>query len=466
MAFVSFPTGLEAALQTNFLNREFEEGLDSILAYRRMALQETIPGRIGETLTRSRKGRTPPQIDPLSGAQINANLDNSLSPQSYSVEQYTFTLNEYAGTQDINLMQELSGIADQLVAGSRNNGVAGAQTLERLAKLRLFAAYDTGNTFVRGDLGVPTTTQVYVDDIRGFQYVSVNGILTAVSAGNPMTVNEYATGASGVTQTFAVTGTTASATNASFFPGSGGAGTTDGISGYLTISGATSAPVNGDAIIASNAPTIIRPSGRMTTEELVGSDALTMGIILDAVATLRNNGVPALSNGNYACILDNSSLRALFSDQQFAVLFAGSNRSQEYRSGDVFDLLGVTFIPTTEAYVQTPATNTGFSATSAISVTVRRPIVMGAEAMIQGNFEGLDMWLERQGVDAIGSTMLVDGVAQILRPPLDRLQEVTSLSWKWVGDFAIPTDLTATTDIIPTASNALYKRAVVIEHAS
>nr|MCE5388266.1 hypothetical protein [Acidithiobacillus sp.] len=96
-SFVSFPGSLQAALQLNFLNREFEEGLDSVLAYRRTALQETVNARIGETLTRTRKGRTPPQIDPISGQQINANLDNSLSPESYQIEQYTITLNQYAG---------------------------------------------------------------------------------------------------------------------------------------------------------------------------------------------------------------------------------------------------------------------------------------------------------------------------------------------------------------------------------
>ncbi len=454
-SFVSFPTSLQAALQQNFLNREFEEGLDSILAYRRMALQETVNARIGETLTRTRKGRTLPQITPISGANINANIDNSLTPQTYSLEQYSFALNLYAGTQDVNMLQELAGIADQLIAASRNNGVAGAQTLERIAKNRLFAAYNGGNTYVRTGLGAGSTTTCYVDDIRGFQNVLVNGVVTPVSGTNPLTVYEYATSAGGVTQTLTVTAATAITPNLSHYPGSI-AGSTDGIAGYLTFNTATT-PVNGDAIIAANAAKVFRPSNKLTTAELAATDTLTMGLILDAVAYLRNNGVPALSNGNYACILDNASLRALFSDQQFAVLFAGSNRAMEYRSGDVFDLLGVTFIPTTEAYVQAPS--------GQVSVTVRRPIIMGAESLIQGNFEGLDIWLAREGVNPIGDVMLLNGVAQVLRPPLDRLQQIVSLSWQWVGDYAIPTDLTATTSIIPTASNALYKRAAVIEHA-
>ncbi len=456
MAFVNFPASLQAALQQNMLNREFEEGLDSILAYRRMALTETINARVGETLTRTRKGRTAPNITPLSGANMQANLDNSLTPQSYALEQYTFTLNTYADTQDVYLIQELAGIADQTIAASRNNGVASAQTLERLAKMRLFAAYNGGNTYVRTAGNASTTTTCHVDDIRGFQYVLVNGTVTPVSSTNPLAATEIATSSGGVNQTLSITAATADATNVSNYPGSGGSGTTDGISGTLTFATAT-APVEGDAIIATNAATVYRPNNKITTKELTGADTLTFSDILNVVAQMRNNGVPALSNGTYACILDNASMRQLYSDQQFNVMLAGRSDSYEWRSGDIITLLGVTFIPTTEAYVQSPIYTGG--------PTIRRPIIVGAESIIQGNFEGLDMWLAREGVSAIGNVFLLNGVAQIIRPPLDRLMQQLSLSWMWVGDFAIPTDITATTDIIPTASNALYKRAAVIEHA-
>jgi hypothetical protein len=464
--FANFPTGLENAIQLEFLNREFEEGLDSILAYRRMALQETVNARMGETLTRTRKGRTPPQIDPLSGVQINANLDNSLSPESYQTEQYTITLNNYAGTQDVPILQELAGVADQVIASARNNGVAAAQTLERLAKIQLFAAYNGGNTFVREGIGTNSLTEVWVDDIRGFRTININGQLVPVSASTPLPCYEYAVGTSGVTQTFSVIGTAASSVNASLFPGSNGAGSTDGISGVLLISGAASVPVPGDAIISSNAPSIMRPGGKMTTAELTGNDVLTLSTVLNAVAYLRNNGVPALSNGDYACILDNVSLRQLFSDQQFIMYYAGNQNSPEIRSGDIIRMMGVTFIPTTEAYVQ-PATQ------GIVNTTIRRPIVMGAEALIQGNFEGLEMWLDRPGISGstVSQVMLVNGVAQILRVPLDRLQQQLSLSWQWVGGFVCPTDITATSVIIPTVSqnitggNPLYKRCVVLETA-
>jgi hypothetical protein len=459
MAINDFPAAIAATIQSGFLDREFEEGLDSILAYRLCALQETIPARIGETLTRTRKSRLAPTVTPLVPSAVAANIDNSLTPQSFTMEQYSFTVYEYAQTFDVDLLAEMVGIADQMIVGSRNNGVAAAQSLERLAKQALFAAYNGGNTFVRTDLGASTTTTCHVDDIRGFQNVLVNGVVTPVSATNKLTVVETQASSGGVSQTLLVSGVVADSVSASIYPGST-AGATDGISGTLTFDTATD-PVSGDALVAANAPRIFRPSGKITTTQLAAGDVLTMGLVLNAVAYLRDNGVPAMPDGSYKCILDNSSMRALFADQDFKVLFAGRDMTTEFRSADIVNLLGVEFIPTTEAYVQAPST----VPTPALAVTVRRPIIIGAEALLQGTFEGLEQFINRPGFEPIGYVMMVNDVAQIVRPPLDRLQRTCSMTWTWVGGFAVPTDLTATTSIIPTSSNALYKRCAVLEVA-
>lgn len=462
-SFTNFPAALVPMLQLGFLERELEEGLDSVLAYRRAALQETVPSRIGETLTRTRKGRKTPVTIPMTPAS-NTGLDNGLTPSTFAVEQYSFTMSEYADTVDVNMVQELAGIADQLIANSRNNGVQAAQSMERICRLKLFAGYLGGNSRVRTDLGASSTTSAHVDDITGFTFVLVNGVVTPISSANPITVVETNVGGSGVNQTLTVTAATADATNQSQSPA--------GISGVLTFLAATS-PVNGDALVSANAPKIIRPFSRATTASLTGSDMLTMSLVEDSVAYLRDNGVPPMSDGTHHCILDNTSLRQLFADQDFKILFAGRYQSREYKDGDIIQLLGITFIPTTETYVQpanvqwngaTYGAITTATSPSLVNQRVRRPIVLGAESVIQGDFEGLETWLERQGVNAIGDVFLVNGVAQILRPPLDRLQQVASLSWTWIGDFAVPTDITATTNIIPTASNALFKRALVIEH--
>ncbi len=453
--FTSFPPALAAELQTGFLEREFEEGLDSILAYRREALIETVPARIGETITRTRTGRLPPITAAMNPA-TNSGLDNGLTPADANLEQYQLVMSEYAHATDINLMDDMAAIANNLVRGARNNGVQAAQSLERLARQAYFGAYLGGNTRVRTDLGASTTTTCHVDDIRGFATVLVNGVPTSVSGSNTLTVQETAIASGGVTQALTVTGSTADVTNASSVP--------DGISGTLTFSTAT-APVNGDSLVAVNAPKVLRPFSKQTTAQLTGSDVMTLGLIEDAVALMRDNAVPPMPGGGYHCVLDNTSLRQLWADQDFKVLFAGRDQSEVWRDGDLTtQMLGVRFIPTTETYVQNSGSGgTGFAA---INTRVRRPMLIGAESLIQGNFEGLEMWLERQGVNALGDVSLINSVAHIIRPPLDRLQQFASLAWMWIGGFAVPTDATATTSIIPTATpNALYRRCCVIEHA-
>ncbi len=301
-SYVNFPAALAAILQQGFLERELEEGLDSILAYRRAALQETVPSRIGETLTRTRKGRKTPVTTPMTPSS-NTGLDNGLTSSTFSIEQYSFTIASYADTVDTNMQQELAGIADQLIANSRNNGVQAAQSMERIARMKLFGAYLGGNTRVRTDLGAGSTTTVHVDDIRGFTTVLVNGVVTPISSSNKLTVNEAAVTSSGVTQSLAVSAATPDGTNHSTTP--------DGISGLLTFDAAT-LPVNGDSLVALNAPKILRPFSRATTAQLAGSDMLTMGLVEDALAYLRDNGVPPMTDGTYHCILDNTSMRQLW----------------------------------------------------------------------------------------------------------------------------------------------------------
>lgn len=458
MSITNFPPALVPLIQQNFLARFIEEGLDSELAYRREAIVETIPGRIGQTVTMTRYGRKPPVPTPMNPQTLTA-FDNGMTPSTCAVEQYSYTLAQYGDTVDVDLMGEIVGIANQLRMNSRNSGVQGAQTLERIAKNRLFAAYNTGNSFVNTNLGAGSTTTCYVDDIRGFQLVMVNGQLVPVSASNPLTVQESPSSAGGLTQTLTVTSVVATANNGSVFPSDNpGVSGSAGVSGILTF-GAVTTPVNGDALIALNAPQVVRPNGKQATTQLQLGDVFSFSVVQDAVQILRSNGVPTFPDGTYHLILDNVSNRQLFADQQFQIMAASRINNPEFQAGRIFSLFDVTFITTTEAYVQAPASSAG------VNVTVRRPILMGAESLLQGNFEGLELWLNREGFEPIGNIVLVDGVAQILRPPLDRLQRMASLSWTAILDFAVPTDMTANSSIIPTASNALYKRCVAIEHA-
>ncbi len=445
----NFPAGLAAAEQGGFLARSVEEGLESNLAWRRVATREKIPAGIGDTYTHTRKGRLTP-ITTASTPQAGFTLDDGLTPATYSIEQYTLTLFDYqSAAGDVDLIQAQVGIFDQALAVARNSGVQAAQSKERIARGALFNAYLGGNTRVRTDLGASSTTTCHVDDIRGFQTVLVNGVVTAVSGTNTLTASETGTTA----QTLTITLVTADGTNHSVSPG--------GISGVLTFNTAT-APTVSDAIVASNAPSIFRPYGRTTTMNLVGGDMLTIQLLLDMKAQLENNAVPTFDNGCYLCILDPTSMRQLFTDQDFKVYFAGRQDTEEVRRGFISEMFGIELMKTNETLIQAPTTN----GADIVNVTVRRPMMIGAEALIEGTFQGLDNYvrnLKLQPTTVMAE--MVDDTVQLLRQPIDRLGRWYSWAWDWIGGYAVPTDLTANSAIIPTASNAYFKRAVIAEHA-
>jgi hypothetical protein len=440
MGIQNFPPALQPIIQQGFLDREFQQALRSRLGYRACADREDIAVGIGETLTKTRAGLKPSVTTPIAPA-LNTNLDNGLTPTGWGVEQYTITLNHYAATTDLNMVTSRVGIGNQFLQNAYVNGEQAARSLDELARNALFAPYFGGNTRVRVGLSSAAPT-LAVDDVRGFQTVFVNGVQVPVSGSNPMTVTVGS-------DVYTLVAVAADASNASTAPG--------GISGVLTFSGnvTTADGAAGNAVQAATASVIVRPNSRGTTAQLAAGDTLMMANILDGVAALRQNAVPDM-DGAYNCYLDPVSARQLFADPDFQRLFIGLTSANEVfkpGAGVVNEFLGVRFVLTTEAYVQPHPVLAGSY--------VRRPILVGRGALIEGDFAGMaaDDVAPR---DAIVS--ILDGVAMVTREPIDRLSQIIAQSWYWIGGFAAPSDTTTTSLTIPTATNANYKRAVMIEH--
>ena len=438
MGIQNFPAALQPIIQQGYLEREFAEALQSRLGYRAVADREEFAVGIGETLTKTRAGLKPSVTVPIAPS-TNTNLDNGLTPQTFGIEQYTITINHYAATTDLNMVTSRVGIASQFLLNAATNGEQAARSLDELARNALFAAYFGGNTRVRTTLTSPGPT-IAVDDVRGFQSVFVSGLQTPVSEASPLTVS---VGSNGYTQV----GVNVDSANASTTP--------DGISGTLTFSSAVAVAdaTSGATVKATTASAIIRPSGCGNTQQLAANETLTMSSLLNAVALLRLNAVPEI-DGVFNCYLDPVSARQLFADNDFRQLFIGAtSANQVFRKGMINDFLGLRFIPTTEAYVQSHPTITG--------AVVRRPIVCGKGALIEGDYAGLAA-ADVAPKDSIIS--VVDGVAMVTREPIDRLQQIIAQSWYWIGGFCTPSDTTTSPTIIPTATNAVFKRAVMIEH--
>jgi hypothetical protein len=440
MSIDNFPPALQPIIQQGFLEREFQQAMRSRLGYRACADREEFAVGIGETLTKTRAGLLPSVTVPLP-PNTNTNLDNGLTSATWGVEQYTLTLNNYAATMDLNMVTSRVGIASLFLQNAYVNGEQAARSLDDLARNALFGAYFGGNTRVRVTL-VSASPTISVDDIRGFQTAFVNGVQQNVSPANPMGVvigNDA----------YELIGAVADATNVSTAPG--------GISGILTL--ATNVTVaDGTAlntVQAATASLILRPNGRTNTAQLVAGDTLAMSNILDAVAGLRLNAVPDI-DGAYNCYLDPISARQLFADQDFQRLFIGATSANEIfkpGQGVINEFLGLRFVLTNESFVQANPLVTG--------TVIRRPIIVGRGALIEGDFAGM-------ASDAVAPkdalVSLVDGVCMVTREPLDRLQQIIAQSWYWIGGFCAPSDTTTTSLTVPTATNASFKRAVMIEH--
>ena len=336
MGIQNFPAILQPILQQGFLEREFQQAMQSRLGYRACADRQDFAVGIGETLTKTRAGLKPSVTIPMP-PQMNTNLDNGLMPTGWGVEQYTITLNHYAATTDLNVVTSRVGIGSQFLQNAAINGEQASRSLDELARNALFAPYFGGNTRVRVALGSAGPV-VAVDDLRGFTAAFVNGVQSPVGATTTLT----ATIGAGV---YVIVGTTMDGTNASTAPG--------GVSGTLTLSGNVSVGDGalGSPVQAANASVVLRPGGRATTAALQAGDTLAMGPLLDAVAKLRMNAVPEI-DGAYNCYLDPVSARQLFADQDFQRLFTGAtSANQVFRRGMVNDFLGLRFVPTTEAFV-------------------------------------------------------------------------------------------------------------------
>ena len=453
MGIQNFPAALQPIIQQGFLEREFEQALRSRLGYRAIADREPFSVGIGETLTKTRAGLKPSVTTPLV-ASTNTGLDNGLSSTTFSVEQYTITVNQYADTIDLNMVTNRVGIKNQFMQNARVNGEQAARSLDELARNALFNSYFGGTTRVRTTLGSAGTT-ISVDDVRGFQYIfgtttptgiatsaGVSPTMLSVSGSNTLacTVNGDA---------YTLTGVAVDGSNVSTTPG--------GISGTLTFSTSVSVAdgTAGNTVQATTASLILRPSGRTNTSLLQATDTLTMANILDAVAGLRVNGVPGVGGSDmYNCYLDPKSARQLFADPDFKQLFQGVGLAQEYARGMLESpFLGVRFQPTTEAYVQNHPSITG--------LTVRRPIICGQGALVEGDFAGMAA-ADVAPKDSIIS--MVDDIVMVTREPINRLQQIIAQSWYWIGGFTAPSDSTTKPTTLPTATNATYKRAVMLEH--
>lgn len=412
----TLPAAIRAVMQNGILDRTFRDALLPEFLYPGIADSEPWSGGLGDTKTFTRKGLLTPTTTAITGSDISG-------ASTYTIEQWSVTMDQYGLSVDTNLLQSSMTLASKYLADVQTLGISAGQSLNRIARDKLYAAYAGGRTWCTTT--ATSDTSIIVGSVNGFTTVLVNGVPTAVSASNPLniTINGVANTVTGVN-----------------------VGTST-----LTL-GTARADTAGDYLVASNAPTSVRTASRNTAYDITTADVATFAMFRSAVVRLRKMNVPTV-DGYYTAHIPPDTEGELFADSDFKQALQGRVDSPVWRDLSIGRFAGIDWVRNNEA--PTVTSNSG--------ATVYRPLVLGAGAIIAAPFSEMGTLLSETGVGDVPSIRMVPAapgtdVALIVRPPSDRLQQVVSTSWSWVGDFGIPSDS-------QSGDAALYKRAVMIEHA-
>ncbi len=419
----TLPAAIQAIMQNGILDRTFRDALIPSFLYPAIADSEPWQGSLGDTKTFTRKGLIAPTTTAITGSDI-------AGASTYSVEQWSVVMDQYGISVDTNMLQSAMTLASKFLADVQTLGINAGQSLNRIARDKMYRAYMGGRTWCTA--AASTDTTIAVQEVAGFTRVLVNGVPTPVSGTNPLNVT-----INGVANTV-------TATSVQSGPGN------------LTL-GTTRVDVVGDPVIAANAPISVRPgaSGGVATayQLTAATDVATLALFRAAVVRLRKMNVPTMG-GYYTAHIPPDTEAELFADADFKQALQGRVDSPIWRDLSIGRFAGIDWVRNNEA-----PTVLG---TASQAVTVFRPIVVGAGAVIAAPFEGTGSLLSGTGVEEVPSIRMVEAapstqVALIVRPPADRLQQVISTSWSYVGDFGVPSDS-------GTGDASLFKRAVVVEH--
>ncbi|NUS17095.1 MAG: hypothetical protein HOY69_37830 [Streptomyces sp.] len=413
----ALPASLQAIMQNGLLDKTFQDALVPEFLFPRTADSMPWQGGLGDTKTFTRKGLLAPATTAITGSDASA--------ATYAVEQYSVTMDQYGQAIDTNMLTSSMSLASKFLADVQTLGINAGQSVNQICRGKLFAAYAGGRSWATA--GTSSSTSLVVQSVNGFGTVLSNGVPVPVSGATPLSIT-----IGGVANT--VTGVNTS-TNT------------------LTL-GTAATVAAGAAVVAATAPVTIRATGANSAYDLTSSNLATFAMFRSAVARLRKANVPTIG-GCYVAHIDPDTEAELFSDADFKQALQGRVDSEVFRDLSIGRFGGIDWVRNNE----TPTLLGGSSG----NLTVHRPIVMGANALIAAPFEGMGSLLAGTGVEDVPDIQMIDAapgvqVARIVRPPQDRLQQILSTSWSYVGDFGVPSDALV-------GDAAMFKRAVVLEHA-
>lgn len=456
---------LDPIVQDNTLVREFRDALFPQLLFREEARPEKWEVNVGDIQVFTRASLLAPNVTALTpGADP--------TPKNPSFEQWRVQAAQYGDAIDTHMPSSRTALAPIFARNAKTLGLQAGQSLNRLARNRLFCAY-TGGDSVADNAGGGVT--VRVASLNGFTTTIVNGEEVPISAAAPKVIR-----ISGLAGTHDAIAFSPDNPLNPFGPGS------------LTLAVAAGAWAAGARVLAADAPRIIRVGGVATVDGLTSVSAISLKEIRSAVATLRRNRVPTHPDGYYHVHLDPIAESQLYNDNEFQRLNQGVPDGLRYAEFAIGRLLGCIFFsnnespnvfnsaeageaglldsrPTAAAGITKASPEYYAEVRNASGVGIVRTVITGGGSIMEKFIdEQADYMTEAGYVGKVGAFSVINNGIQIsteriryiIRAPQDRLQQQVSQAWSWSGDWGVPTDL------LGGLTGGRYKRAIVIESGS
>lgn len=457
---------IRALVQDGMLERAFHDALFPALLFRADCEAILYPGNVGDNRTFTGKGLLAPVVGP-----IQPSVDPT--PGVVPYEQWSLTVQKWANSIDTYMPNSIVDIANLFLENAATLGLNAGQSMNRVVRDTIYNAALAGNTVA--DLAVTTQTSFHVVRLNGFTVARAANTTTAsqvafqpVSAANPLPITVY--DQNGNAQNVNVI---------AYSPDNAG----DQIGpGTLTVSAAVSTGVR-SAVIAGNATYVVRVSGGNSIDTLSASSLFLLQHVRAALARFRQMNVRPMASGYFHCHLDPTSEGELFNDAEFNRLLTSLPDSYMYQEFAIGRLLGTVFLRNTECPVGNANTVVGGSTDTystqdpfggelwtngsvAAGIPIHQPLFSGMGSIYEYYLNMADLVTEagvtgkigEPKVTADGIEVNTDRIQLILRAPLDRLQELVSASWKFMGGYSLRTDVT-------TGDSAAFKRELVVQHA-
>ena len=454
-------------VQENLLERAFHDALYPRLLFRGEAMPQPWAAGIGDSQIFSAPGLMRPTARPLLPGQDPV-------PAGYSIEQWFATMNQYAGTTDTHMPTDMVAIASLFLRNAHQLGLQGAMSINRLVRDRLYNAALSGWTVCDGAQNNVTIRVKRLNGLTRARNANLSGAsqvrFEPVSPTNPLTCYVYdLTGPAEVTRT--IVGYTPDTPGDEIGPGT------------VTLNSAVNV-ADRAYFVTIDRSFVQRVGGGMSVNSIGSTDLPTLEDVRDGISNFWQQNVPEHSDGRFHAHVSPVSQAKLFKDAEFQRLNTSLPDYFIYRQFALGEMLGTVFFRNSECPTQDTVdlgltngaipfsqedpfagelTNNGlstgvpvnrilFTAQSAVFEYYADLAALITEAGINGKIA--EPRISNNGIDVVS-----ERIQLIIRSPQNRLQDMVSTTWKFMGDWPMRTDAA-------TGSRARYKRTLCIEHGS